>query len=346
MGNDIDNNEEIGGIPGLTVLEPGSGVPGGGATDAFPSVSVIIPSYSMERWDYLLRSVASVRSQTVSPIEIIVVIDYNPELLARVTSEIPEVITIPNVGLRGVSGARNSGVKASHGEVVAFLDDDVVACNGWLARVLVHLRDPAIVGAAIRLEGNWESPRPAWFPREFDWTIGLSYAGMPTKATVVRNVWTSTMVVRRSAFEVVGGFREDFGKIGARNLPEDTDLCLRISSAQGDKGLWIFDPSEFVLHQVSAGRTTYGYFVSRCFLQGWGKAAMARLDGFGASTSRERDYTRRILPAGVARGLAETLRGDISGALRSASIIVALSFTMAGYLWYILASRGGRAKHA
>ena len=49
------------------------------------------------------------------------------------------------------------------------------------------------------------------------------------------------MVVRRSAFEVVDddGFREDFGKIGDRNLPEDTDLCLRITSAQDSRGLWI-----------------------------------------------------------------------------------------------------------
>jgi hypothetical protein len=60
----------------------------------------------------------------------------------------------------------------------------------------------------------------------------------------------------------------------------------------------------------------------------------------------EMDYTRRILPAGVRRGLAETLRGDVSGAQRSASIILALSFTAAGYFWYLLTVRGDRAKHA
>ena len=39
------------------------------------------------------------------------------------------------------------------------------------------------------------------------------------------------MLVKRSAFELVDGFREDFGKIGNRSLPEDTDLCLRIASS-------------------------------------------------------------------------------------------------------------------
>ena len=60
----------------------------------------------------------------------------------------------------------------------------------------------------------------------------------------------------------------------------------------------------------------------------------------------EMDYTRRILPAGVRRGLIETLRGDLSGAQRSASIVLALSFTVAGYCWYTLTVRGGHAKHA
>jgi Glycosyl transferase family 2 len=347
MGNDVNNNENIDGVPALAVLQPDSDLPGSGATETFPSVSVVIPCYSMARWDFLLRSVASVRAQTATPVEIIVVVDHNPELLARVTSEIPNVIAIPNGGMQGVSGGRNSGAKASRGEVVAFLDDDVVAPADWLSGLVAHLRDPDVAGAGTYFEGNWESPRPGWFPGEFGWTLGLSYAGMPTKPTAVRNVWTSAMVVRRSAFEAVDGFREDFGKIGDRNLPEDTDLCLRITSAQDNsKGLWIYDPLRIALHQVPAGRATFRYFLSRCFLQGWGKAAMASMDGFGTSTSMEVDYTRRILPAGVRRGLIETIRGDISGAQRSASIVLALSFTVAGYCWYMLTVRGGHAKHA
>jgi glycosyltransferase involved in cell wall biosynthesis len=335
MVNDVDNNESIDSVP-IT-----------GATDTFPSVSVVIPCYSMVRWEFLLRSVESVRAQIAQPLETIIVVDHNPELLARVTSEIPNVIAIPNAGKRGVSGGRNSGARASRGEVVAFLDDDVVAPTDWLSGLVAHLQDPDVVGAGSYFEGNWESPRPRWFPGEFGWTLGLSYSGMPTEPTAVRNVWTSAMVVRRSAFEAVDGFREDFGKIGDRNLPEDTDLCLRITSAQDNsKGLWIYDPLRISLHQVPAGRATFRYFLSRCFLQGWGKAAMASMDGFGTSTSMEMDYTRRILPAGVRRGLKETLRGDLSGAQRSGSIVLALSYTVAGYCWYTLTVRGNRAKHS
>jgi hypothetical protein len=165
----------------------------------------------------------------------------------------------------------------------------------------------------------------------------VSYFGLPSAPTAVRNVWTSAMLVKRSTFELVDGFREDFGKIGNRSLPEDTDLCLRIASVQ-DNAIWIWDPAKVMKHRVPAGRATFGYLLSRCFYQGWGKAAMAHMDGFEQSTSSERYYALRTLPAGVRRGLADALRGDLSGLGRAGAIVVAFSVTVLGYLWYLLES--------
>lgn len=327
---------------GPAVAETGDG-PGAAVTQAspatepatFPSISVVIPTYSMQRWEYLRECVASARGQTVPTLEIVVVVDHNPELLARVMREMPDVTAVENTGSRGVSGARNSGVKASRGDVVAFLDDDAIALPDWLANLGRHLLDPEVAGVGGHVEGLWEGPRPGWFPGEFGWTIGLSYDGMPTTPVMVRNVWTCAMLVKRPAFELVGGFRDDFGKIGTRSLPEDTDLCLRISSALDKGGSWVYDPATVIFHRVPAPRTTFGYFLSRCFLQGWGKAAMANMDGFGESTSMERSYASRTLPAGVGRGLKETVRGDFSGAARSMSIVTGLTFAVAGYVWYL-----------
>lgn len=301
----------------------------------YPTVSVIIPTYTKARWDWLKEAVDSVRAQTVPATEIIVVVDHNPELLDEISREFRDVIAVPNIGVRGVSGARNSGVKASRGEVVAFLDDDSIARNDWLATLLRHIVTPGVVGVGCYSDGLWETPCPSWFPGEFSWTIGVSYSGLPEEPTAVRNVWTSAMLVKRNVFEIVDGFREDFGKIGNRSLPEDTDLCLRIAAVQ-ENAVWIWDPAKVMQHRVPAGRATFKYLMSRCFLQGWGKAAMARMDGFGESTSAERDYALRILPAGVGRGLADALRGDISGLGRSGAIIAAFSVTVAGWAWYLL----------
>jgi hypothetical protein len=62
------------------------------------------------------------------------------------------------------------------------------------------------------------------------------------------------------------------------------------------------------------------------------------MDGFDESTSLERNYALRILPAGVGRGLLDTVRGDVSGLGRSAAIVAAFTVTVGGYLWYLLES--------
>ena len=304
----------------------------------YPTVSVIIPTYTRARWDWLRECVESAQAQTVPPLEIIVVVDHNPELLEEITAGFPDVIAVPNIGDRGVSGARNSGVKASRGEIAAFLDDDAIATPDWLATLLRHIVTPGVVGVGCYSDGLWDDPCPKWFPGEFSWTIGVSYSGLPSEPTAVRNVWTCAMLVKRSAFELVDGFREDFGKIGNKSLPEDTDLCLRIAAAHEDS-VWMWDPAKVMKHRVPAGRATFGYLMSRCFLQGWGKAAMARMDGFDESTSLERNNALKTLPAGVGRGLADAVRGDVSGLGRSGSIVAALSVTLSGYAWYLLESR-------
>jgi hypothetical protein len=341
MSYDLESNEEtLGDGPDIAVMEGRTsdvvaGVPQVGGSVNYPTVSVIIPTYTKARWDWLEEAVASVRAQTVPALEIIVVVDHNPELLEEISREFTDVIAVPNIGGRGVSGARNSGVKASRGEVVAFLDDDSIARKDWLAILLRHIVNPGVVGVGCYSDGLWETTCPSWFPGEFSWTIGVSYSGLPKVPTAVRNVWTSAMLVWRSAFEVVDGFREDFGKIGNRSLPEDTDLCLRIAAVQ-ENSVWMWDPEKVMQHRVPAGRATFGYLMSRCFLQGWGKAAMAQMDGFDESTSAERNYALRILPAGIGRGLRDALRGDVSGLGRSGAIIAAFTVTVVGYLWYLL----------
>lgn len=139
------------------------------------------------------------------------------------------------------------------------------------------------------------------------------------------------MVMIRQVFDRIGGFREDFGKVGARNRPEDTDLCLRASATQ-PKGIWIYEPSGIAGHRVPLKRTTFRYFLHRCLNEGWGKAKLAALNDKNESMSAERLYTRRVLPEGVARGLRDTVRGDVSGGMRSVAIVAGFSFAVAGFL--------------
>jgi cellulose synthase/poly-beta-1,6-N-acetylglucosamine synthase-like glycosyltransferase len=304
----------------------------------------------MDRWDSLREAVASVRAQTVQVLETVVVVDHHPGLMAKAASELPEVTVIANAGIRGVSGARNTGAATTRGEMLAFLDDDAIASPIWLESLLQHFKDPKVVGAGGRPEPLWKTHRPRWFPQEFDWTVGCSYRGMPESATSVRNVFSNTMAIRRQAFDAVGGFRDDFGKIGAWSRPEDTDLCLRTAECNGG-GNWIYEPNAIVGHQVPAERATFSYFLRRCYHEGQGKATLASLNGVSKSISTERRYARHVLPYAVVRGLRDTARGDASGVARSFAIIAGTTFAIAGFLadraaGYAVARHGARGWRA
>src|SRR5260370_40360935 len=90
-------------------------------------ISVIICAYTQERWRDLVAAVESVQQQTLSPREIIVVVDHNPNLLKRVREHIAGVLAVENREVKGLSGARNSGATSAKGAAIAIPDDDAMA---------------------------------------------------------------------------------------------------------------------------------------------------------------------------------------------------------------------------
>ena len=91
------------------------------------TTSVIICAYTEARWEQLLCAAESVRNQTTPVDEVLVVIDHNDELRNRAEHAMPWARVIASSGPAGLSGARNTGIAASTGEIVLFLDDDAVA---------------------------------------------------------------------------------------------------------------------------------------------------------------------------------------------------------------------------
>ena len=295
-----------------------------------PTVSVVIVAYTARRWACLQQAVAAVRAQSTQPAEAILVIDHNPEMLARAQAEMPEVRVIPNTRAAGSSGARNTGAAASQGEILVFLDDDIVAGAAWLETVLGHFSTPEVAGVGGQARPLWQQSCPAWFPPEFYWVVGASYVGMPNHVGPVRNIWSSNMAVRRAVFESAGGFRDDLAKIANKSRPDDTDLCLR--AAAHTSGLWIYEPAAIASHWVPRERAKFSYFLYRCFHEGVGKGALAALDGLRASTSVESRHIRQALPAALRRDCKGVLTGHISGASRIAAAALGLGVASAGFL--------------
>lgn len=295
-------------------------------------VSVVICAYSLDRWSDLVAAVQSGIYQSASPREVIVVVDHNPTLLGLVRSRLPEVVAIENTRPRGLSGARNSGIAAASGAIVAFLDDDAVAALDWLARLAASFADDRVMGVGGTIEPHWEDAAPRWFPQEFLWVVGCTYRGMPETTAQIRNPIGANMAFRRDVFDEIGGFQSGIGRLGTRPVGcEETELCIRASQRWPHREVR-YEPRARVWHRVPSSRARWTYFRDRCYAEGLSKALVSQLVGASDGLSSERTYTLRTLPAGACKGLGDGLmRGDLSGAARAVAIVAGLAVTTAGY---------------
>jgi glycosyltransferase involved in cell wall biosynthesis len=306
------------------------------------TVSLATCAYSDDRWDDLVAAVASARAQTRSPMEKIVVVDHNEGLLDRARMRFPDVRVIPNARGRGASGARNTAGDVARGDIIAFLDDDARATETWLEKLVEPFADPNVVGVGGKALPLWPAQRPRWLPNEFDWVVGCSYRGLPRETTTVRNLIGTNMSVRRDVMLSVGGFREGFGNVsggerGHQPAPrlstgEETEFCMRVSQRYPQLK-WVYAPSAVVFHSVPIHRTTFRFFLSRCWIEGMGKATLAEVAGSRSALASERAYTLRVLPSGVRSEILASLRDrEVSGVARAMSIVVGLADTSIGYV--------------
>lgn len=306
-------------------------------------VSVVICAYTEGRWNDLADALKSLERQTHRPSDVVVVIDHNPKLLARVQHELlPRyrfARVVENTEKRGGSGSKNSGVSATTSDWIAFLDDDATAEPDWIQRLLETAEaHPDTMGV-----GGWVFPRwtadtpeaaiaPAWFPPEFYWVFGVSYRGMPQSIVPTRNLWANNMMVKREVFLIAGGFRSEIGPVAKRPINcEETELCIRANQRLPNHRFY-FNPEVRVHHRVTVDRTTFRYFIKRCYSEGLAKALVTRFVGAGPALASESHHVMRDLPLGVLRGLGDLLRGDLLGPVRSISIVIGLITTIAGYV--------------
>ena len=301
-----------------------------------PSFSVVICAYTEDRWDDLRRAVASVQRQTLPAVETIVVIDHNPELFVRSRRELPEAVGIQNEGRRGLSGARNTGVAAARGEVVAFLDDDALAEPDWLERLAEPYTDERVLGVGGEIIPDWAAGRPRYFPAEFHWVVGCTYAGLPEERRPIRNLIGANMSIRRDILTEVGGFSSVIGRVGTNPVGcEETELCIR-ARQRWPGAEFIYEPNARVHHSIPKVRARWRYFAARCWSEGLSKAVVARIAGTRDGLSSERSHALKTLPLGVLRGLRDAVRGDPGGLARATAIMAGLLVTTCGYLFGVI----------
>lgn len=296
--------------------------------------SVIICTYSAARWEVLTRAVTALRSQTVAPREIIVVVDGNDALLTRASDELEVTAVVANRHPGGASGARLTGSEEATSSVLVFLDDDAIADREWLEKLLAPFTDDRVIGVGGRLVPLWETAAPAWLPEEFFWVIGCSFPGISADGVRMRNPIAANMAVRAEVYSRTGGMAAELGRSddGKRvsGTAEETELSIRASRIYPGT-YWAYAADARVRHFVPASRATFAYFVRRCRLEGAAKAILTGMTGKQSGLASERQYVRRILPRAVVANLRRGLGGEPAGLARAAAILVGLSVTTAAY---------------
>ena len=182
-----------------------------------PLVSVIIPTFNREAC--LGRAVDSVLGQTFIDFELIVVDDGSTDDTTGLLDTYGDRLTRIRQDNRGVSAARNAGIRICRGSLIAFLDSDDVWRPGKLERQVAffHAHPRAV---ACQTEEIWIRNGKRVNPKKRH----RKFSGMIFEKTLpLCLVSPSAVMIRRSLFDEVGLFDE--------TLPacEDYDLWLRIT---------------------------------------------------------------------------------------------------------------------
>ncbi len=249
------------------------------AADHPPTVSVVVATYN--RADFLARTLRSLLRQTIphGDFEIIVVdnnsTDGTRELVAKYCSRHSSIRYMwePN---QGVSWSRNQGLRAAKASIVAFIDDDAVAADDWLANALhcfgsVEPR-PQIVGGAIH--AFFLGRRPSWVWNGF---MSCTWGDHRRFLSPGECFYGSNMFLRPQALPAVGGFSTSLGVSGDTLLLGEEDRYFEVLwEALGPDARFYYDPSVRVFHAVPQSRATVKYAIRRAFAEGQTMAVWVR----------------------------------------------------------------------
>lgn len=199
-----------------------------------PTVSLVI--VSRKRQSSLRRTVSSLRFQTYTHFEVIVVSDA-PD--GAFLSDLPFADNICHIhcGAQNISLARNIGIDAARGEIIAFCDDDAVPDPQWLERLSHPFENPKVASAGGFVRGR-SGIEYQWrgllcdacgddHPLDVDAT--QPFVVVPYDGARFAKMQGTNCAFRASALNEVGNFDEGF-----RFFLDETDMCKRLADSGYD----------------------------------------------------------------------------------------------------------------
>jgi glycosyltransferase involved in cell wall biosynthesis len=215
-----------------------------------PKISVVVPAYNAGRT--IADTLMSVKAQGMRDMEVLVVDDRSKDNTAEISKRYADRVIV-NKKNRGPAFTRNVGIRQSKADIIAFIDSDCVAEEGWLRSLYGEITR----GEADVVMGNVKIPKSG--------IVGdsISALGFPGGgSTGFEKMWkvdengftdhitSCNLAVRKSVFKKHGMFDESFPLAGG----EDSEFSFRISK----KGAKIkFCRDAVVYHEPRTGLRSF-----------------------------------------------------------------------------------------
>jgi GT2 family glycosyltransferase len=238
-----------------------------------PRASIIMLAWRSPLIVPSLRAVADTGARV--SFEVVVVANgAAPDVVDALEGSVRGATVVRSAVNLGFAGGCNRGAREARGEYLVFLNDDTEVEPGWLdALVDAADADPTIAAVGSRLlfpDGTLQEAGSVLWNDGSSMPIGRGERDDPRRHAFRRDVdYCSAcgLLVRRSAWELAGGFDEAYFP----GYYEDVDLCLRLRDAG-----WrvVFEPGSRIVHYESASLDSrYKHFVvnamKRRFVQRW-----------------------------------------------------------------------------
>lgn len=268
------------------------------ADKELPLLSVVVCTYNPKNYLNLKEAVDSLVHQSYRVTEIIVVVDGVQTLADKISTAYTDNENVKVIKTeRGLSitQARNVGIRAATGDIVAFTDDDAVPEKNWLACLVDTYQKTDAVAVGGKILPLWLSGKPAHLPAELYWLVGVTHDGFAEERVIeVRDAFGPNMSFKRVVFETVGYFNENLGFSGRRTSyiqGEEPEFGLRIKKGLG-RGV-MYNPNAVVYHKVPQAKLKFGVLLNRSFYQGYSKALIQKIASSGALNT-ERSYLKNL----------------------------------------------------
>jgi len=301
-------------------------------------VSIVICTYSMDRYPSFSECVESALDQTYGDLEVVIVVDGTERVFDRVRrdfGDVENVVLHCNDENRGISYSRTKGAEIASGDVVAMIDDDATAAPDWIARLVETYREhPDAVAVGGEVVPDWVADRPDFFPEEFYWLVGCNERGFGDHMQEVRNTYGSNISFKRDVFLEAGGYDENTGRKGDRHLQaHEAPVCIRIHEHTGQRV--IYNREAVVHHKLYDYRTDFRWLVSRSFWQGYSKRVMDLL--LPQTAADKNEYLADLLFTYVPDRLSGLMRSpSLAKVEQLVAIFVFTAAVGVGYLYGVL----------